>query len=66
MGIEDWNPICNHVEKIEEELVEREGIADYYLEQFIISLASSSSFDEHSTARDPDSSSGSLSGVQEL
>jgi hypothetical protein len=38
MGKDDWLPLCEHVNKVEKEFWERDGIMDEELEQIVIDL----------------------------
>ncbi|XP_054259923.1 uncharacterized protein LOC128984614 [Macrosteles quadrilineatus] len=61
MGPEDWFPKCQHVKKVEEEYLLKEGGIDNMLESFIISLGNDSETDSSD-----DESEDGMSGVEEL
>jgi hypothetical protein len=69
MGEREWRPVCDHVEIIEKEYLETEGIIDVQADRLIISLggSASDSYDSSDTeAEDDVVSDDQLSGIEDL
>ena len=54
-GIEKWRKVCAHVERIEREYIEKEGIREDAVERIIIQLRGNSSDESESDSESSDS-----------
>ncbi|KAJ4445058.1 hypothetical protein ANN_06857 [Periplaneta americana] len=70
ISVEKWEKVCEHVEKIEDEYIEQEGIMENVIESFIIMGGDSSSEsdddedDDHN--ENHDDNGGDISGIESL
>lgn len=70
ISVEKWERVCEHVEKIEDEYIEQEGIMENVIESFIITGGDSSSEsdddegDDHNENHDDNGSD--ISGIESL
>ncbi|KAJ4428617.1 hypothetical protein ANN_24661 [Periplaneta americana] len=69
ISVEKWEKVCEHVEKIEDEYIEQEGIMENVIESFIITGGDSSSEsddDEDDHNENHDDNGGDISGIESL
>ncbi|KAJ4444691.1 hypothetical protein ANN_06488 [Periplaneta americana] len=69
ISVAKWEIVCEHVEKIEDEYIEQEGIMENVIESFIITGGDSSSEsddDEDDDNENHDDNGGDISGTESL
>ena len=64
ISAEQWEKVCDHVKKIEDQYIEQEGIMENIIESFVITNAGDS--DTSETDDDNENDSDDMSGIESL